>query len=75
MNDPVMESLLRMVDKFKQELDQPNRALFPQGETMLYSHDVAKREIAHLEERIRSFAEYRRTHPREYAQATQPMSA
>ncbi len=75
MNDPVLDSRLRMTERFKKELEQPNRSLFPQGDTMLYSHDVARREIALLEERIKSFAEYRRNHPREYAQMTQAVSA
>lgn len=75
MEDPILASFTRMIEKFRKELDQPNRSLFLQGDTMLCSHDVARREIALLEERVRSFSEYRRTHPREYAQATQSLSA
>lgn len=64
MSDPVLECLNRMVEKFKSELDKPNRMMFPIGPGVIYSHDFAKREIAILEDRIKSFAEFRRSHPR-----------
>lgn len=61
MTDPVIETFTRMLQGFKDELKRPNRRVVFDSSNSLWSHDIARREVSILEDRIRDFAGSRRT--------------